>query len=478
MGPARFHCATLLKFEDLVRQLRVAGSNLEESDVCAALSLTLPESFDPLMTALENLPENELTYELMKTRLLSDESKRLDRIHSNEEKPTAFAGDQRKKQGGEKFNGKCHGCGKRGHMKKDCRKKTNAHVATEPRSVVYMAGGRADECEGKQQCGKKVEFLLDSGASDHMVNTKQHFSSVEVLKQPVHIDVAKSGESLVAKESGVVSGMSNRGVMMHAKDVLYVPSLRDNLMSVKKLTKAGVEVIFNERYVTLKKDGETIGTAHMRGNLYVMEIAVQRANASLAEADSADLWHRRLGHISETGMAALMREKLVLGVSFKPEKIKFCDVCVLGKQSRDPFNGARDRATRPLERIHSDVCGPIEPASWEGHRYLVSFIDDYSHFAVVYLIRKKSEVFEKFKEFEAMATAACGTKISKLTIDQGREYFSNSQKTYYKEKGIQVEPTVAYSPQQNGVAERFNRTLIEKVRTMLIQSHAPKIVLV
>ncbi|KXJ80544.1 hypothetical protein RP20_CCG024560 [Aedes albopictus] len=77
-----------------------------------------------------------------------------------------------------------------------------------------------------------------------------------------------------------------------------------------------------------------------------------------------------------------------------------------------------------------------------------------------------------------MATAACGTKISKLTIDQGREYFSNSQKTYYKEKGIQVEPTVAYSPQQNGVAERFNRTLIEKVRTMLIQSHAPKIVLV
>ncbi|XP_062539187.1 uncharacterized protein LOC134207491 [Armigeres subalbatus] len=88
--------AHLLKFEDLIRQLRVAGSNLEESDVCAALSLTLPESYDPLMTALENLPEDELTYEVKKTRLLSDESKRLDRMHSYEEKPTAFVGDQRR----------------------------------------------------------------------------------------------------------------------------------------------------------------------------------------------------------------------------------------------------------------------------------------------------------------------------------------------------------------------------------------------
>lgn len=105
---------------------------------------------------------------------------------------------------------------------------------------------------------------------------------------------------------------------------------------------------------------------------------------------------------------------------------------------------------------------------------MVSFIDDYSNFAVVYPLRKKSEVFEKFQEYSAMATAACGTKISKLTVDQGREYFSNHQKKYYKSMGIQVEPTVAYSPQQNGVAERYNRTLTEKVRTMLIGSNAPK----
>lgn len=145
-----------------------------------------------------------------------------------------------------------------------------------------------------------------------------------------------------------------------------------------------------------------------------------------------------------------------------------------GKQCREPFDGTRQRATRVLERIHSDVCGTIDPPAWDGSRYFVSFIDDYSHFSVIYLMKKKSQVFERFREYEAMVTAAFDKKISKLTVDQGTEYGSNEQKKWYKSKGIQIEATVAYSPQQNGVAERFNRTLIEKVRAMLIDSRLPK----
>ena len=72
-----------------------------------------------------------------------------------------------------------------------------------------------------------------------MVNSKKFFTTMENLKTPVFIDVAKNGESLVAKESGVINGMSNHGVLMSAENVLYVPTLRENLMSVKKLTKAG-----------------------------------------------------------------------------------------------------------------------------------------------------------------------------------------------------------------------------------------------
>ena len=104
----------------------------------------------------------------------------------------------------------------------------------------------------------------------------------------------------------------------------------------------------------------------------------------------------------------------------------------------------------------------------------ILFIDNFTHFVVVYPISRKSEVFERFKECEAIATALFERKISQITVDQGREYCSSEQLTYYKQRGIQLQCTVVYSPHQNGVAERFNRTFVGKVRTMLIDSNMPK----
>ena len=92
-----------------------------------------------------------------------------------------------------------------------------------------------------------------------------------------------------------------------------------------------------------------------------------------------------------------------------------------------------------------------------------------SSLLLVYLINNKSDTFEKFKEYEAEVTPKFSAKISKLTIDQGREYKSKNMLQLCKSKGIQVLESMAYSPQQNGVAERFNRTVIEKVRALLLQ---------
>ena len=91
----------------------------------------------------------------------------------------------------------------------------------------------------------------------------------------------------------------------------------------------------------------------------------------------------------------MIRKEIVTGLcDVKPESFGFCDVCVEGKQTREPFNKTREKTHRPLERIHSDVCGPITPVAWDGSRYFVSFIDDYTHFSIIYAIKKKSEVFE------------------------------------------------------------------------------------
>lgn len=132
-----------------------------------------------------------------------------------------------------------------------------------------------------------------------------------------------------------------------------------------------------------------------------------------------------------------------------------------------------DITTRPLERIHSDVCCPLIK-TWDGKRYFVFFLDDYTHFATAYLLSHKSEVFEKFREYEAMVTSMFNLPISKLRVDKGLEYFSNEQKAYYKSKGIVLEQTVGFTPQQNGVAERFNRTVSEKANSLMIEASIPK----
>lgn len=105
------------------------------------------------------------------------------------------------------------------------------------------------------------------------------------------------------------------------------------------------------------------------------------------------------------------------------------------------------KARRLLEVISSDICGPISPATYDGKKYFLSFIDHFSHFAMCYLLENKSEVLDKFKEYAAMAEAKFQKKIENLRCDNGGEYTSREFKTYCKQKGINIQYTVPYTPQ-------------------------------
>ena len=110
------------------------------------------------------------------------------------------------------------------------------------------------------------------------------------------------------------------------------------------------------------------------------------------------------------------------------------------------------RSSRKLQLVHSNVCGPMPV---ESLKYFVTFIDDYSHCCMVFFLKHKSEVFEKFKEFEAITTNDSGCKIGRFRTDNGGEYISSEFEEYLKSKGISHELTIPYTPEQNGVAERL-----------------------
>ncbi|MCP3666763.1 MAG: DDE-type integrase/transposase/recombinase [Gammaproteobacteria bacterium] len=180
-------------------------------------------------------------------------------------------------------------------------------------------------------------------------------------------------------------------------------------------------------------------------------------------------WHTRFGHLGFDNLKLLQQKNMVLGLSLNmAEKAQFCDGCALGKQTNEPFpKGQATRAKELLGIIHSDVCGPMQVSSMGGAVYFLSFIDDKSRYVHVDFLKNKSEVFQKFCEFEARVTTLTGQKIKVLRTDNGGEYTSKQFADFCAIKGITHQCTVPYTPQQNGVAERFNRTVEECARSML-----------
>ena len=187
-----------------------------------------------------------------------------------------------------------------------------------------------------------------------------------------------------------------------------------------------------------------------------------------------DLWHKRLGHLNLNDVLKL--SSMVDGVGpLKRTSKNICESCIFGKHSRKSFPPRiEERSTRVLELIHSDVCGPLTPPTWDEKRYFVTFVDDHTHFLMVYLIANKSDVLRSFKEYKQLVETLFERKIVKLMCDNGGEYRSNEFKGICSSSGIQLKYTIPHTPQLNGVAERINRTLMERARTMIHESGLPK----
>ena len=320
------------------------------------------------------------------------------------------------------------------------------------------------------------KWLVDSGASSHMTSQKEFLVSYREFETPEKVGL---GDGRIVEAVGIGNihlnmlfrvSNSKRAVMYN---VLYVPKLACNLFSVRAAAAKGNVVKFGRSRCWIRdRTGKLYGMGSLIDKLYQLdcEPAVgERASAACEQRKDADLWHQRLGHLNGQQLDEIVRKELATGIKFpKTTRLSFCEGCVEGKMHRKPFKSRRDsHSIRKLQLVHSDVCGPMQAESIGGQKYFVTFIDDFSRCCAVYFLKQKSEVFEKFKEFEAIATNECGQSIATLRTDNGGEYLSREFQAYLKSKGIRHELTIAHTPEQNGVAERMNRTLVESARAMI-----------
>ncbi|GJS13741.1 retrovirus-related pol polyprotein from transposon TNT 1-94 [Tanacetum coccineum] len=227
-------------------------------------------------------------------------------------------------------------------------------------------------------------------------------------------------------------------------------------------------------------EGVDLLTGSRGDNLYTLSLGNMMASSPICLLSKASktkswLWHRRLSHLNFGSINHLARHGLVRGLpKLKFEKDHLCSACALGKSSKKPHKPkSEDTNQEKLYLLHMDLCGPMRVASVNGKKYILVIVDDYSRFTWVKCLRSKDEAPAFIINFLKMIQVRLKETVRRIRTDNGTEFVNQTLREYYEKVGISHETSVARSPQQNGVVERRNRTLIEAARTMLIYAKAP-----
>ena len=370
----------------------------------------------------------------------------------------------------------CHYCGKKGHFKAECKKRIRDEKAGEGKAVALMAGVNISSSTSSM-----TSWLLDSGASDHMTHDMTHLDGYCVMKTPTLVELG-DGTMCEALGSGSITiktqGDIKKDIIL--RNVLYVPGLAFNLISVTSAIDAGASLRFTLNKCDIWVSGVTVATAHRAGGLYRLDFDPRATAGAFAAtaAETATTWHRRFGHLGYESLATMKKREMVTGIktaeaSFRAEGTKVCEPCVLAKHQRVSFGKSTTMPTRRLEVIHMDLCGPLQEPSSGGSRYIATFLDGYSKLSVVQPIKTKSAAAEVVRATLNRLETWSGERVKTIRTDRGREYLNAELSDYLTDKGIVHQTTAPYTPEQNGAAERLNRTLLERARAMLEDADLP-----
>jgi transposase InsO family protein len=327
-------------------------------------------------------------------------------------------------------------------------------------------------------------FAFDTGATCHISPVRSDFKTLRpISKYPVK---GLGGATVYAIGIGEIELRIAKGCCITLHDVLFIPESTIRLISVITLNRSdGLTTHFdsNSCWVT-NRSGATIarGSVSDTRNLYFLPTPSLRVTHSKsgnafysAHVPDVETWHRRLGHCSVRTVVDMARNHAVKGMpidlSSMPPK---CNFCILGKQTRTTVPSMREglKATRRLERVFVDLCGPMHVTSRSGRLYSMNLIDDYSSFVWSLPLKSKDEASHVLQAWHRVVENQCGERLKILVTDNG-EIVSKSTSDWCSAHGIEHQLTAPYTSAQNGRAERLHRTLFNKARSMRLACDAP-----
>ncbi|KAF5797362.1 putative RNA-directed DNA polymerase [Helianthus annuus] len=474
--------AHINEFNSIISRLASVEIKFEDEVQALLLLSSLPDSWSGTVTAVSSASgTTKLTFDSIRDLILNEDIRRRSNGESSSSSSLLHTenrgrrndrghnrGRSKSRRRGQSKNRKdieCWNCKEKGHFRSQC---TKPAAKKEVNSVSSEELGDALICSVEDSV---ESWIMDSGASFHAISCPDmvknlrtgNFGKVRLADDQM-LDITGIGD---------VDLKTSLGTIWTLKNVRVIPNLRRKLISVGKLDDEGFNVHFGGGQWKVIKGNLVIAKGKKKGTLYMAEVSAEGVHAMTTGPSPSNLWHNRLGHMSEKGLKMLAQKGKF--PDLKKVETEFCEPCVLGKQKRVTFvKTGRTPKAQKLELVHSDVYGPTSVISLGGSRYYVTFIDDSTRKVWVYFLKHKSGVFDAFKIWKSAVENETNLKVKCLKSDNGGEYISKQFTDYCAKEGIKMIKTVPGTPQQNGVAERMNRTLNERARSMRLNAGMPK----
>ncbi|RVX02815.1 Retrovirus-related Pol polyprotein from transposon TNT 1-94 [Vitis vinifera] len=499
------------KLLGIVNKVRLLGKDFSDERIVQKILVTLPEKYESKISSLEESKDlSSISLAELVNALQAQEQRRMIRKEESMEgalqaKAENSGGGKDKKNNNKKKNNKtdnnnknkdgtyppcphckktnhpqrkcwwrpdvkCRKCGQIGHMERICKSQQHeeAKASTEQHQEEQLFVATCFTTSNSSS----DSWLIDSGCTNHMTNDQELFKELDkTIISKVKIG---NGEFISVKGKGTVAIESLTG-LKYITDVLYVPDIDQNLLSVGQLIEKGFKVIFEDKWCMIKDaKGRDVFKVKMRAKSFALNLMEDEQIAFSSTVSNAELWHRRLGHFHHVGLLYMQKQNLVKGVPLLEDKLADCVACQYGKQTRRPFPQTAWRAMHKLQLVHTDVGGPQKTPSLNGSKYYIAFIDDYTRFCWIYFLKSKSEVANVFWKYKAWVENQSSCRMQKIRSDNGKEYTNEIFDKFCEEAGIEHQLTTPYTPQQNGVSERKNRSIMEMTRCMLHEKELPK----
>lgn len=464
------------------QQLKDAGKPIPEWYQNFQLIRFLPHQYNGIVQIIYRWTEDEFKFDKILQELLAEES-RLKQSQKDHEVIALLSGKQKQSSKPElkQENKICYRCSKPGHTSKQCRQPSKKNLKDRiprPESSFIVESSFS---EGNSN----LSWVFDTAASAHFCSNKNLLTDFKRVTDTT-MAVAISGVNCPVEGTGNVklSFRSSNGEcqIVNLLNVIYTPKLRRNLISGPLIDKGGGSFIGKKNKIMVyAKEGHKLFTCKKVNGLYYVNPdypKLKNKNALHVDTqnpksfkDNLSNWHNKYCHINKKYIIKTCKENAVNGLpSLKDDNVN-CEDCKIAKSRRKTFKSiGKIRSEKPLELLHMDLAGPLPTVAIGGYRYIFSIIDDYSRKVTVFPIKDKTEVFRCFTNYQKRAERFLNSKIINVRTDNGLEFINKEFEKFLEDQGIRAERTNTYTPEQNGVAERYNYTALDGIKVLLKSS--------